>query len=104
MPEDKLFVEMRIVDKGKLKAFADVTFPSPLGELTVRSFRVVQEDGKLPWVGFPTISYEKNGKQINKSILEVPRVLKNLVVEAILTEFNRQSRKGIELPARPQRI
>lgn len=103
MPEDKLLVEMRIIDRGKLKAFADVTFPCPLGELTVRSFRVIQEEGKVPWIGFPTISYEKNGKQINKNIFEVPRALKSQLVEAILTEFDRQSPNGKGLPDRPQR-
>jgi len=99
MSSDRIVVELRLYDSGKLKAFADVTITTPLGEITVRGFRVVQDGAAAPWVAFPTTSYMKAGARINKQIVEVGRSLKAQVVEAILAAF-RQASGGAQLPER----
>jgi len=89
MPDDKLHVELRRLERGQLKAFADVTIPTALGEITIRGFRVVQKDGDSPWVALPTTSYSSNGSQVNKPLIDVARGVKQRLSEAILLEFRR---------------
>jgi DNA-binding cell septation regulator SpoVG len=100
MPNDKIIVELRLHESGKLKAFADVTIPSTLGEITVRGFRVVQDGTAAPWVAFPTISYMKAGAKVNKQIVEVSRGLKSQLADSILTEYRDALNGGSELPVR----
>ena len=61
-------VDLNRVSLGQLKAFADVTFVSPVGELTIRGFRVLQEEGKTPWVGMPTTN-EKRRQRYERSTM-----------------------------------
>ena len=82
-----ILVGLKLFEKGTLKAFADVTIPSPVGELTIRGFRVIQKDGEKAWVGFPTNSYTKDGKTVHSQILETSRRLKDKLVEQILSEY-----------------
>ena len=89
MSGEQITVELRLFESGSLKAFADATFPSELGEITVRGFRVIAKDGKPPWVAFPSSSYRKNGEFVDRPLLEVGRALKRQIAEAILAEFKR---------------
>src|SRR5262249_54256756 len=100
MATDKIVVELRRHESGKLKAFADVVLPSTLGEITVRGFRVVQDDGAAPWVAFPTTSYMKAGERVNKQIVEVGRSLKAQIADAVLAEFRAAQNGGSHLPER----
>lgn len=90
MNNENVIVELKLFDRGQLKAFADVTIALPVGEITVRSFRVIQKDSQAAvWIAFPAVSYTKDGKIVNKQILEVSRGLKKQVTDAILAEFKR---------------
>lgn len=89
MAESQLTVEVRPFERGQLKAFADVTIATAIGEITLRGFRVIQKDGEAPWVGFPATTYMKDGKTVNKPVLEVPRALHRQITEQILAEFRR---------------
>lgn len=81
-------VHIRSFENGKgLKGFADVTFRTEAGELTICGFCIRQRDGEAPWVGFPASSYLKDGKQVNKPILEVGRLLRKTVEDAILDAY-----------------
>lgn len=82
-------VDLNRVNLGQLKAFADVTFVSPVGELTIRGFRVLQEEGKTPWVGMPTTNYTKNGKVERKRILDMTRSTQKILSQIIVGEFER---------------
>lgn len=83
MSEQNIIVELKLYEKGSLKAFADVTFE----DLTVKGFRVIQKDGEGAWVGFPTSSYTKDGKVINVQIIEPSRSLKKKICDLILAEY-----------------
>jgi len=82
-----MIVEVRTYESGTLKAFADVTIPTQLGEVTLKGFRIVQKDGAEAWVAFPTVSYEKDGERVNKPVLEMPIGTRKLISDAILSEF-----------------
>ena len=84
---EKLRVDLRGVNLGKLKAFADVTIPSAIGDLMILGFRVIHEDGKHPWVGFPSNSYPKDGKIVNKRLLDVSGAAKRAIADAVLREY-----------------
>lgn len=75
---------------GALKAFLDVTFDE---HLTIKGFRVVQKEGQEPWVAFPQITYEKDGKTVRKDVLEVSRLMKKEITEKVLEEFAKQTGK-----------
>ena len=91
MENVKLRVDVRLVNHGKLRAFADVTIPSALGDITVLGFRVIREDGKKPWVGFPSNSYPKNGQVVNKKVLDISGRAKREIAEAVLLEYENAS-------------
>ena len=85
--KNEFVVEVTKTDFGSLKAFADLTVRSEAGEVTAKGFRVIHQQGKSPWVALPQTSYIKDGKTINKSVLELPKVLESRVKEAILLGY-----------------
>jgi hypothetical protein len=70
-----------------MKTFADVTILFDAGEITVKGCRVLQNEHKNPWVAYPTTSYTKDGKRINKQIFESSRGLHRQIVEAVLAAY-----------------
>jgi len=88
MSEQNIIVELKVFERGSLKAFGDVTFPTQSGELTVKGFRVMQKDGEAPWVAFPTSNYvNKEGKRVDNQILEPSKGLKKTICDLILAEY-----------------
>jgi DNA-binding cell septation regulator SpoVG len=84
-------VEVKKMERGQLKAFADVTLSTSLGEITMRGFRVVQKDDQPAWVALPTSSYTKDGKIVNTQLLEISRNLKRQLCDAVLAEYHKAS-------------
>ncbi len=95
MNEPQITVELRHFERGKLKAFADVTIPTALGEITLRGFRVIENDGHELWVALPAASYMKNGQIVNKQVLEVTRGLKKQLTDLVLAEYRRSGTNGL---------
>lgn len=88
MSDRNIIVELKVFERGSLKAFADATIPSPFGELTVKGFRVMQKEGETHWVGFPTSSYvNKDGKRIDNQIFEPSKGLRKMICDLILAEY-----------------
>lgn len=104
MNEQRITVELKRVAFGKLKAFSDVTLPTPFGEFTIKGLRVIQQEGEEPWVAFPTSSYVKDGKTVNVAVLEFPRSLKKMIADEVLGEFKRAVHYSEDLPVRPERV
>jgi hypothetical protein len=42
MADEEIVVSLHLFESGQLKAFADVTLHTSLGEITIKGFRVVQ--------------------------------------------------------------
>ncbi|HEV8337618.1 MAG TPA: hypothetical protein VGR67_14490 [Candidatus Polarisedimenticolia bacterium] len=85
-------VDMRRFEQGTIKAYADVTISTAIGEVTIKGFRVVSKNGEAPWVGFPNITYSKNGQTVKKAVLDLRSGVKRRIEEAVLLEFKAPSR------------
>ena len=101
MADEQCIVTIHRYESGQLKAFADVTLPTPLGEITLRGFRVVEKPGHPPWVAYPATSYQKDGKPKFKDMIDAPQGTKRRLAQAILAEYEGVSDPTSELPARP---
>ncbi len=87
MSLDGITLEIKLIYSGQLRAFVDVIFSTPFGEIKVLGFRVLANRGSGYWVAFPSITYLKNGKSINKALIEVPLSLKSKLADLILRQF-----------------
>lgn len=88
MSNESIQVDLRHVNYGGVKAYGDVTLPTPVGEVTIKGFRVISKNGEPPWVGFPSTSYQKEGKSVNKPLLELRTGVRRQIAEAILRAFD----------------
>ena len=88
---NNFFVDVRVMEKkGSLKAFADVTFPTEIGEITAKGFRVISKEGNTPWVALPTNSYQKDGKYVNTPIIETSKLTTKRLPEMVLEEYKKK--------------
>ena len=96
--EPVITVELYPFEKGQLKAFADVTISLGPYELTLCGCRVIQNGNQPPWVALPTSSYQKDGQQKNKKVVECSRNLDRLIKEQILEAYEKHGKwmGGIE--------
>ena len=97
--ETEVAVRVKLLERGQLRAFADVTISFSGHELTVLGFRIVQKDGQAPWIALPTSSYQKEGKPVNKKLMECSRKLNQTIQETILQEYERARSAGPERAA-----
>lgn len=67
---ESIQVDLRHVGFVGVKAYGDVTLPTPVGEVTIKGFCVISKNGEPPWVGFPSTSYQKERKPVNKPLLD----------------------------------
>ncbi|MFH1892057.1 MAG: septation protein SpoVG family protein [Candidatus Zixiibacteriota bacterium] len=89
---DEIIVDIRLVtDRKAQKAEASVTFETSHGELTIRRLRIIHEDGKDPWIAFPTIDYadKQTGAYRHLAILAPGARLRRAVTEAVLEEYRK---------------
>ncbi len=87
---DGIITEVRPIESaGSIKAVATVTFQTPLDEITVNGFKVIQKDTEEPWVGFPQNSVCKDGNTRYFPILEVSKKMKRQIADVILAEFRK---------------
>lgn len=84
-------LEMKLLQGDRvLKAFADIQ----LGDIVIREFRVIKENGKRPWVVSPQISWKDPGGQIKyKTIITLPDEVKGQVDFAILKTYTEEMEK-----------
>lgn len=88
MEQPAIRVDLRRTDgKGSIKAYADVTILTALGEITIKGFRVVEQAGKDRFVGLPEITYPKNGKTERRPLLEARRAVLEQIKETVLAEY-----------------
>lgn len=98
-------VEIRLIENARsLKGSATITFPSSIGEITFRNFRIVEKDPGRPWVGFPQESYQKNGEWRNIPLLDVSPRTKKIIADSILEAYRRFAPLASEqIPSRPEK-
>jgi DNA-binding cell septation regulator SpoVG len=79
-----------LTNAGSLRAFATVLIA---GKLRICNCRIIQQAGETAWVSLPARAYEKDGKRLWASIVEIlDEKLKRQVTDAILAEFGKMSK------------
>ena len=81
-------LDIRLMPTGKpLRAFVDIR----LGDLVIRDFRVLKEDGKRPYVKVPFVTYKTQTGQLKfKPIVVLPDEVRGEVDLAILNAYQRE--------------
>lgn len=82
----KTSIRIRILNKKGLKAFVDVTFDD---FLTIRGFRIIHQEGKDPWVGFPQLTYQQGENTKYKDILDVSDNTRREIEDKVLEEYKK---------------
>jgi DNA-binding cell septation regulator SpoVG len=80
--------EIKIINKGSLKAFAKVTIGG--GKITIHSIRIIQQDGQEAWIAFPQNELPAcdGGKPKYFPVVEVhDRDLRTRISDAVLTAY-----------------
>jgi hypothetical protein len=80
-----------ITAKLPLRALADVVLRWTDGEITIRRCAVFEKPGAPPWASLPRLPIEKNGKRQFVPLLDLPRELKQRVLDAVLDEYRRKT-------------
>jgi hypothetical protein len=89
--------------KPPLRALADVTLRFAEGELTIRRCAVFEKSGAPPWASLPRLPIEKNGKRNYAPLIDLPRDLKQRVLDAVLEEYRKKKdARSNEFPWRPR--
>ncbi len=60
--------KIRLVDFGSVKALASVVY----GDLEIKGFRIIDQNGEEPWVSMPSREYQKNGDRQFFNIVFIP--------------------------------
>lgn len=77
--------------KAPLRALADVLLRWSDGELTIRRCAVFQRPGEPPWANLPRLPIDKNGKRQFVPLIDLPRELRERVLDAVLAEYRMKS-------------
>ena len=86
-------LDIRLVESSgrSLKAFADVK----LGDVTIRDFRIVKEDGRRPHVKVPFSTYKDQGGRIKfRPIVILPEEVRGEIDLAILNAYQWEKEKN----------
>ena len=85
-------VDLALVNaKLPLRALADVVLRWSDAEITIRRCAVFEKPGAPPWANLPRLPIEKNGKRQYVPLLDLPRELKQRVLDALLDEYRRKN-------------
>lgn len=81
-------LDLRLIGSGKfLKAFADVK----LGDIVIRDFRIMKENGNRPYVKAPFSTYkDQKGRLKYRPIIILPDEVRGEVDLQILNAFRRE--------------
>jgi len=77
-------VELRLVNRGNIKALATIEFYG----LLIEEIKVIQEEGKKPYLRFPEIVFcDDEGRRFYKHILKPSDEVKNQLNRLILRRY-----------------
>jgi DNA-binding cell septation regulator SpoVG len=87
-------LEIRLVNSEKTKAYIDLKFP---GDIILRDFRVVKENGKRPYVKVPFTTYKDQTGQLRfRPIVVLPDEVRGEVDLAVLNAYQGKLEKNYE--------
>ncbi len=73
---------------GTLKAKADVTLAIGEMEIGINSCRIIQSEGKDPWVGFPQEKYRSGTDDKYKEIIFLNLPARVEITKSIISEYS----------------
>jgi hypothetical protein len=79
-----------VTAKPALRALADVVLRWSDTEITIHRCAVFERTGTPPWASLPRLPIDKNGKRQFVLLLDLPRELKQRVLNAVLDEYRRK--------------
>lgn len=85
--DDSMSVDIKLIEKGDLRAFVDVSLKVPFGELTVQGFRILIGKDNKPWIAHPSQSFMREGRTEYKNILDMTRSMKKKIDNLILESY-----------------
>jgi hypothetical protein len=89
--ETEIKIELALVNaKAPLRALADVILRWSGGEITIRRCAVFKKLDAPPWANLPRLPIDKNGERQFVPLLDLPRELKQRVLDAVLEEYRRK--------------
>jgi hypothetical protein len=92
----ELKVDLAIVTaRPPLRALADVTLRWTDGEITIRRCAVFEKPGAPPWANLPRLPVEKHGTRTYVPLIDLPRDLKQRVLDAVLDEYRKKGNPPI---------
>jgi DNA-binding cell septation regulator SpoVG len=75
---------VKLVEFGTVKALVDIVY----GDLSIKGFRVIDQEGGKPWVAMPSREYQKNGDRMFVKIVYLADAKKRKkFISWILEEF-----------------
>lgn len=80
-----------VTAKLPLRALADVVLRWSDGEITIRRCAVFEKPGAPPWANLPRLLIAKDGKKQLVPLLDLPREMKQRVLDAVLDEYRRKT-------------
>jgi DNA-binding cell septation regulator SpoVG len=88
---NEISVDLKVYESGHLRAFADVTLRTSVGEITLKGYHVVaNKTGDGSFVGPPSERYtNKTGEIKNKRIVEAGRAAERKIAEAVLDAYKK---------------
>ena len=89
MRYSRALTRRRVFSSSSAKASAQVTLTTDYGELTLCRLKIVHQDGKDPWVAYPTIDYKdrESGDYRHLETVKPGVRLKKAISEAVLTKY-----------------
>lgn len=86
-------LEIRLVHSDKTKAYIDLKF----GDIVIRDFRVMKENGKRPYVKLPFTTYKDQTGHLNfRQIVVLPDEVRGEIDLAILNAYQGELEKNYE--------
>ncbi len=78
-----------VQERGALKAFVEIR----VGQFVLTDCRIIQENGKKPWVSMPVISYKNQHGTVNyKTLVQInDKNLKNEISHAVIRAWENRN-------------
>jgi len=87
--------KIRLVEFGSIKALVSVIY----GDLEIRGFKVIDQEGEAPWVAMPSREFQKGGDRQFFNIVYVPDEAKRKeFVDWIIEEYRKAEGKTTTEP------
>ena len=77
--------------KAPLRALADAIIRCDGVHITIRRCAVFEKHGQPPWAILPRIPVQRAGKTRYVPLIDLPRALKQRVIDTVLEEYRRST-------------